>query len=66
MRSADGRAQWTAVMIAAIRKSRCTYFRVHDSGDMFNVAYAACWLDVCRNCRRSDSGFRPVQPVGFV
>jgi hypothetical protein len=35
-------------MVAAIRKSRCTYFRVHDSGDMFNVAYAECWLEVCR------------------
>jgi hypothetical protein len=48
MRSVDGRAQWTAVMVAAIRKSHCTYFRVHDSGDMFSVAYAACWLEVCR------------------
>jgi hypothetical protein len=25
-----------------------SYFRVHDSGDMFNAAYAQCWLEVCK------------------
>jgi hypothetical protein len=34
-------------MVAGIRQSGCSYFRVHDSGDMFNVAYAECWLAVC-------------------
>jgi hypothetical protein len=34
-------------MVAGIRQSGCSYFRVHDSGDMFNVAYAECWYAVC-------------------
>src|SRR5262249_12510630 len=34
-------------MMCAIRDTACQYFRVHDSGDMFNVAYAQCWLEVC-------------------
>src|SRR3954454_20846157 len=48
MRSPAGRAQWIAAMIAGIRQSGCSYFRVHDSGDMFNVAYAECWYAVCQ------------------
>jgi len=47
MRTADGRQQWIEYMAAAIRLSRCQYFRVHDSGDMFSVAYVECWLTVC-------------------
>jgi len=34
-------------MVNAIRETGCEYFRVHDSGDMFNVAYAQCWHEVC-------------------
>src|ERR1041385_5195839 len=54
MRSSDGRAQWIAEMVNGIRKSGCAYFRVHDSGDMFNTAYAECWYAVCL---ASGSGF---------
>src|SRR3954447_20410402 len=43
MRTTAGRAQWVADMVAGILQSGCSYFRVHDSGDMFNVAYAECW-----------------------
>ena len=39
MRTADGRAQWVEYMVNSIRETGCQYFRVHDSGDMFNVAY---------------------------
>jgi hypothetical protein len=28
----------------------CEYFRVHDSGDMFNPAYARAWLRVMQLC----------------
>jgi hypothetical protein len=35
-------------MIAGISQSGCSYFRVHDSGDMFSVAYAECWQAVCQ------------------
>jgi hypothetical protein len=35
-------------MVSAIRQTECRYFRVHDSGDMFNIAYAQCWLEVCK------------------
>jgi Gene product 88 len=34
-------------MVAGIAQSRCEYFRVHDSGDMFSLAYAQCWHAVC-------------------
>jgi hypothetical protein len=47
MRTAAGRTQWIACMVQGIRQSSCEYFRVHDSGDMFNVAYAECWYAVC-------------------
>jgi hypothetical protein len=47
MRSEAGRAQWVADMVAGIRQWGCAYFRVHDSGDMFSVAYAECWHAVC-------------------
>ena len=48
MRTPPGRAEWIATMVSAIRETGTAYFRVHDSGDMFNVAYAECWLEVCR------------------
>src|SRR5436189_1463554 len=48
MRTPAGRAAWIAHMVKSIRDTGCEYFRVHDSGDMFNVAYAQCWLEVCR------------------
>lgn len=34
MRTPEGRAFWVSTMTAAIRNEK--YFRVHDSGDMFN------------------------------
>jgi protein gp88 len=48
MRSTEGREAWIAYMVATIRSSRCKYFRVHDSGDMFNLAYVHSWVEVCR------------------
>jgi hypothetical protein len=48
MRTPAGRSQWTEHMVRAIRATGCEYFRVHDSGDMFNLAYAECWLEVCK------------------
>jgi len=47
MKTAIGREQWVAAMVDGIRKSGCAYFRVHDSGDLFSVAYAECWHAVC-------------------
>lgn len=47
MRTPEGFASWVDTMIDAIRQSGCDYFRVHDSGDMFNARYAAAWLEVC-------------------
>ena len=48
MRTPAGRESWIAGMVLAIGSTKAKYFRVHDSGDMFNVAYAQCWLEVCR------------------
>jgi hypothetical protein len=35
-------------MISAIEVSGARYFRGHDSGDFFNVAYVEAWVEVCR------------------
>jgi hypothetical protein len=48
MRTAAGRTAWVEHIVYAIRQTGCEYFRVHDSGDMFNVAYAQCWMEVCK------------------
>jgi hypothetical protein len=48
MRTPAGRTEWVNYMTRAIGETGCEYFRVHDSGDMFSVAYARCWLEVCR------------------
>src|SRR5512140_1805238 len=44
MRTPEGRESWIASMVLAIGSTKKRYFRVHDSGDMFNLAYAQCWL----------------------
>jgi hypothetical protein len=48
MRTPYGRSAWVEHMVDSIRETGCEYFRVHDSGDMFNAMYAECWLQVCR------------------
>jgi hypothetical protein len=48
MRTPEGRATWIAVMVDGIRKTGNRYFRISDSGDLFNEPYARCWLEVCR------------------
>ena len=48
MRTPAGRESWIASMVLAIGSTKAKYFRVHDSGDMFNMAYAQAWLEVCR------------------
>src|SRR6516165_7357848 len=47
MRTVEGFLGWVDTMAAAIQETGCEYFRVHDSGDMFNAQYAAAWLEVC-------------------
>lgn len=44
MRSEEGRRFWVYWMTEAIRGQE--YFRVHDSGDMFNRFYVECWYEV--------------------
>ena len=46
MRTKEGRKFWVSYMVYAIRATGTEYFRVHDSGDLFNVAYAQCWYEV--------------------
>src|SRR5215471_16433024 len=36
VRTPEGRFVWIDTMAAAIAETGCKYFRVHDSGDMFN------------------------------
>jgi len=49
LKSPEGKAAWIKEMTQAIDASGSTYFRVHDSGDMFNAEYALMWLAVCVN-----------------
>jgi len=46
LRTPAGQDLWVRTMVLAIL--RYEYFRVHDSGDMFNPTYARMWLRVCR------------------
>jgi hypothetical protein len=49
MRTVEGREAWVAYMVSAIEACSVKmgpYFRVHDSGDMFNAAYTECWYRV--------------------
>jgi hypothetical protein len=46
MRTDAGMDLWVATMVQALVKE--TYFRIHDSGDFFNVRYAMAWLRVCK------------------
>jgi hypothetical protein len=51
MKTPEGREQWVSAMAAAIQGEE--YFRVHDAGDMFSPAYAACWLEVCQRLTKT-------------
>ena len=46
MRTEAGRALWAETMILAIETTGVKYFRGHDSGDFFNVAYVESWIAV--------------------
>jgi Gene product 88 len=46
--SPEGQALWVSTMIAAIRKTQCSKFRVHDSGDIFDLVYLQLWVRVCQ------------------
>jgi hypothetical protein len=48
MRSESGMQSWIATMVDAIKATKCRYFRIHDSGDFFSVAYVRAWIAVCR------------------
>ncbi|MEA3280207.1 MAG: hypothetical protein U9Q38_06380 [Thermodesulfobacteriota bacterium] len=37
---------WVGRMVAALRKEKVTYLRLHDSGDLYSKAYAEKWLEV--------------------
>lgn len=45
IRTPEGRQSWVSAMVSAIQGE--SYFRVHDSGDMFNATYADCWYQIC-------------------
>jgi hypothetical protein len=48
MRSPEGIAEFVSVMVDAITRARNSYFRGHDSGDMFSPAYVRAWVQICR------------------
>lgn len=48
MRSEAGMEEFVNVMVAAIGTRRAKYFRVHDSGDLFNPNYCRAWARIAR------------------
>jgi hypothetical protein len=48
MRTPEGRDEFVQTMVDAIARDKSVYFRVHDSGDLFNPAYVACWARIAR------------------
>lgn len=48
MKSDIGRLHFINTMIAAIEASGVEYFRIHDSGDFFNLQYVECWIEIAR------------------
>jgi hypothetical protein len=38
---------WIDTMVRAISDTTCTYFRPHDSGDLWSREYTAAWYQVC-------------------
>jgi hypothetical protein len=48
MRTADGRQEFVDTMVKAIAGTKSPYFRVHDSGDLFNPAYVRAWAAIAR------------------
>jgi hypothetical protein len=48
MQSEAGVAEFVDTMVEAIRRDRSTYFRVHDSGDLFNPTYVRAWTMIAR------------------
>lgn len=52
LKTAEGTQTWVDTMVSAIDEASslidCGYFRIHDSGDFFNPAYAKAWAQVIR------------------
>jgi hypothetical protein len=48
MRTQEGFEAWVLHMASAIYKQE--YFRIHDSGDFFNLRYIEAWIEVCKLC----------------
>lgn len=47
MASADGYREFVETMVTALARKRKRYFRIHDSGDMFNARYISAWYEIC-------------------
>jgi hypothetical protein len=47
MKTPEGRAQFVALVVEAIRDTGDVFFRGHDSGDFFNAVYVQCWIEIC-------------------
>jgi len=48
MRAPEGIEEFISTMVGAIKATKNPYFRVHDSGDLFNPTYVRAWAEVCR------------------
>ncbi len=50
MRTPAGQDTFVDTLVAAIGARGKPYFRVHDSGDLFNLNYALAWVRIARGC----------------
>lgn len=52
MKNPLGQYRWSQILAGAIHESGCKYFRIHDSGDFFSIAYIESWIQVCKSLPR--------------
>jgi hypothetical protein len=48
MRTPEGVEEYVSTMVDAIGRSADPYFRVDDSGDLFNPTYVRAWTEICK------------------
>jgi len=48
MRTPEGRDEFITTMVDTLAHVGNPYFRGHDSGDFFSVAYIECWTEIAR------------------
>jgi len=48
MQTPEGVEDFVSTMVDTIARDRSPYFRIHDSGDLFNPTYVGAWAEIAR------------------